>query len=208
LEAIGFLMMAHRLEPEALAEQAILMESYGAECVYVVDSAGTMVPREVVARVEAIAAALSAEVGFHGHDNLGLAVGNTLAAVEAGASRVDGCLRGLGAGAGNAPTEVLAAALDRSGRPCGVDLFALMDAAEYVVAPMMPFQPTADRASLTIGYAGVYSTFLLHANRLGERFGVDPREILIELGRRGAVAGQEDWVLDVAVEMAEQEAAA
>jgi 4-hydroxy-2-oxovalerate aldolase len=117
-------------------------------------------------------------------------------------------LRGLGAGAGNAPTEVLAAVLERAGRAAGVDLFALMDAAEQVVAPMMPFQPIADRASLTIGYAGVYSTFLLHANRLAERFGLDAREILLELGRRKAVAGQEDWVLDVAVELAGQTTAA
>jgi 4-hydroxy 2-oxovalerate aldolase len=210
LESIGFLMMAHMQEPEALAEQAVLMEGYGAACVYVVDSAGAMLPAGAQARVRALREALGAgvDVGFHGHDNMGLAIGNTLAAVEAGAARVDGCLRGLGAGAGNAPTEVLAAVLERAGRATGVDLFALMDAAEHVVAPMMSFQPMADRASLTIGYAGVYSTFLLHANRLAERFGLDARDILVELGRRKAVAGQEDWVLDVAVELAGQAAGA
>ena len=210
LEPIGFLMMAHMQEPAALAEQAALMEGYGATCVYVVDSAGAMLPADAQARVRALRDALGAgiDVGFHGHDNMGLAVGNTLAAVEAGAARVDGCLRGLGAGAGNAPTEVLAAVLERAGRAAGVDLFALMDAAEHVVAPMMPFQPMADRASLTIGYAGVYSTFLLHANRLAERFGLDARDILVELGRRNAVAGQEDWVLDVAVELAGKATAA
>jgi 4-hydroxy 2-oxovalerate aldolase len=210
LEPIGFLMMAHMQEPGALAEQAALMEGYGATCVYVVDSAGAMLPADVQARVRALREALGAgvDVGFHGHDNMGLATGNTLAAVEAGAARVDGCLRGLGAGAGNAPTEVLAAVLERAGRAAGVDLFALMDAAEYVVAPMMPFQPMPDRASLTIGYAGVYSTFLLHANRLAERFGLDARDILVELGRRKAVAGQEDWVLDVAVELAGKATAA
>jgi 4-hydroxy 2-oxovalerate aldolase len=210
LEPIGFLMMAHMQEPAALAEQAVLMEGYGATCVYVVDSAGAMLPADAQARVRALREALGAgiDVGFHGHDNMGLAIGNTLAAVEAGAARVDGCLRGLGAGAGNAPTEVLAAVLERAGRAAGVDLFALMDAAEQIVAPMMPFQPMTDRASLTIGYAGVYSTFLLHANRLAERFGLDARDILVELGRRKAVAGQEDWVLDVAVELAGQTTAA
>jgi 4-hydroxy 2-oxovalerate aldolase len=210
LEPIGFLMMAHMQEPAALAEQAALMDGYGAACVYVVDSAGAMLPAGVQARVRALRGALAAgvDVGFHGHDNMGLAIGNTLAAVEAGATRVDGCLRGLGAGAGNAPTEVLAAVLERAGRGAGVDVFALMDAAEHVVAPMMAFQPMADRASLTIGYAGVYSTFLLHANRLAERFGLDARDILVELGRRKAVAGQEDWVLDVAVELAGQTAGA
>jgi 4-hydroxy 2-oxovalerate aldolase len=210
LEPIGFLMMAHMQEPDALAEQAALMAGYGAACVYVVDSAGAMLPAGVQARVRALRGALGAgvDVGFHGHDNMGLAIGNTLAAVEAGAARVDGCLRGLGAGAGNAPTEVLAAVLERAGHAAGVDVFALMDAAEHVVAPMMPFQPMADRASLTIGYAGVYSTFLLHANRLAERFGLDARDILVELGRRKAVAGQEDWVLDVAVELAGQAAGA
>jgi 4-hydroxy 2-oxovalerate aldolase len=210
LEPIGFLMMAHMQEPAALAEQAALMAGYGATCVYVVDSAGAMLPADAQARVRALREALGGgiDVGFHGHDNMGLAIGNTLAAVEAGAARVDGCLRGLGAGAGNAPTEVLAAVLERAGRAAGVDLFALMDAAEQVVAPMMAFQPMADRASLTIGYAGVYSTFLLHANRLAERFGLDARDILVELGRRKAVAGQEDWVLDVAVELAGQTTAA
>ncbi len=210
LEPIGFLMMAHMVEPAALAEQAALMAGYGATCVYVVDSAGALLPAGAQARVRALREALGAgvDVGFHGHDNMGLAIGNTLAAVEAGAARVDGCLRGLGAGAGNAPTEVLAAVLERAGRAAGVDLFALMDAAEHVVAPMMPFQPMADRASLTIGYAGVYSTFLLHANRLAERFGLDARDILVELGRRKAVAGQEDWVLDVAVELAGKTTAA
>ncbi|TMM00174.1 MAG: 4-hydroxy-2-oxovalerate aldolase [Actinobacteria bacterium] len=201
LETIGFLMMSHMLEPERLAEQAALMASYGASCVYIVDSAGALVPEGVRARVEAVAARVPA-VGFHAHDNLGLAIGNTVAAIEAGASQVDGCLRGLGAGAGNAATELLAAVLDRMDVACGLDVFALSDAAEHVVKPLMPFQPFPDRESLAIGYAGVYSTFLLHAKRHGERLGLDPREILVELGRRGAVAGQEDWIVDVALELA------
>jgi len=204
LEAVGFLMMAHMRPPEVLVEQALLMQSYGADCVYVVDSAGAMLPRDAYERVKALKEALQIQVGFHAHNNLGLAIGNTLAALEAGADQVDGCLRGLGAGAGNAPTEVLAAVLDKMGLNPGLDVFGLMDAAEFVVAPLMPYQPLPDRDSLTIGYAGVYSTFLLHAKRAGERYGVDPREILVELGRRQAVAGQEDWILDVALDLARQ----
>ncbi|MEA2170331.1 MAG: 4-hydroxy 2-oxovalerate aldolase [Solirubrobacteraceae bacterium] len=205
MEPIGFLMMAHMLEPEALAEQAALMASYGATCVYVVDSAGALLPDGARARVGA-AKAVAAEVGFHGHNNLGLAVGNTVAAMEAGADRIDGCLRGLGAGAGNAPTELLAAVLERMGQGDGLDVFGLSDAAEHIVLPFMPFQPIPDRESLTIGFAGVYSTFLLHAKRHGERLGVDPREILVELGRRQAVAGQEDWILEVAQDLAQSQA--
>ncbi|MHB8692596.1 MAG: 4-hydroxy-2-oxovalerate aldolase [Solirubrobacteraceae bacterium] len=201
LGTVGFLMMSHMLEPAELAEQAALMASYGAECVYVVDSAGALVPDGVRARVEAVGER-APEVAFHAHNNLGLAIGNTVAAIEAGATRVDSCLRGLGAGAGNAATELLAAVLERTGIDCGLDVFALSDAAEQIVKPIMPFQPFPDRESLAIGYAGVYSTFLLHAKRHAERLGLDPREILVELGRRGAVAGQEDWILDVALELA------
>jgi 4-hydroxy 2-oxovalerate aldolase len=187
--------------PEVLAEQALLMESYGADCVYVVDSAGAMLPWQAAAAVRALKQALRVQVGFHAHNNLGLAIGNTLAAIEAGADQVDSCLRGCGAGAGNAATEVLAAVLDKAGINPGLDVFRLMDAAEFLLAPMMPFQPFPDRDAVTIGYAGVYSTFLLHARRIGERLGIDPREILVELGRRKAVAGQEDWILDVALDL-------
>jgi 4-hydroxy 2-oxovalerate aldolase len=201
LEAVGFLMMAHLRPPALLVEQARLMESYGAACVYVVDSAGAMLPHEAAARVTALKDALRVEVGFHAHNNLGVAIGNSLAALHAGADQVDGCLRGLGAGAGNAPTELLAATLAKLGANPGLDLFKLMDAAEFVVAPLMPFQPTPDRDAIAVGYAGVYSTFLLHARRAGAQYGVDPRDILIELGRRQAVAGQEDWILDVALEL-------
>ncbi len=204
LEAIGFLMMSHMRPPEFLAEQALLMESYGADCVYVVDSAGALLPDGAAARVRALKQALKIQVGFHAHNNLGLGIGNTLAAVEAGADQVDGCLRGLGAGAGNAATELIAAALDKLGLNPGVDVFSLLNAAEFVVAPFMPFQPIPDRDSIAIGYAGVYSTFLLHAKRLGKQYDVDPLEILVELGRRKAVAGQEDWILDVTLELAKQ----
>jgi 4-hydroxy 2-oxovalerate aldolase len=203
LEAVGFLMMAHMRPPEFLAEQALLMEEYGADCVYVVDSAGALLPDGAAARVRALKEALNVQVGFHAHNNLGLAIGNTLAAVEAGADQVDGTLRGLGAGAGNAATELIAAALDKLGLNPGLDVFGLLDAAEFVVAPFMPFQPIPDRDSIAIGYAGVYSTFLLHAKRLGKQYGVDPLDILVELGRRKTVAGQEDWILDVTLELAQ-----
>jgi 4-hydroxy 2-oxovalerate aldolase len=203
LETAGFLMMAHMRPPELLAGQAKLMESYGCDCVYIVDSAGAMLPADAAVRVMALKQALTtALVGFHAHNNLGLGIGNTLSALEAGADWVDGTLRGLGAGAGNTATEVLAAVLDRMGMNPGVDVFKLMDAAEFVVAPMMPFQPVPDRDSIAIGYAGVYSTFLLHAKRLGEKYGVDPLEVLVELGRRKTMAGQEDMVLDVTLELA------
>ena len=204
LEAVGFLMMSHMRPPEFLAEQALLMESYGADCVYVVDSAGALLPDGSASRVRALKEALKIQVGFHAHNNLGLGVGNTLAAVEAGADQIDGTLRGLGAGAGNTATELIAAALDKLGYEHEWDVFALLDAAEFVVAPFMPFQPIPDRDSIAIGYAGVYSTFLLHAKRLGQQYNVDPLEILVELGRRKTMAGQEDWILDVALELAKQ----
>jgi 4-hydroxy 2-oxovalerate aldolase len=204
LETVGFLMMSHMRPPEFLAEQALLMESYGCDCVYVVDSAGALLPGGAAERVRALKKALKAQVGFHAHNNLGVGVGNTLAAVEAGADQVDGSLRGLGAGAGNAATELIAATLDKMGFEHPWDVFGLIDAAEFVVAPMMPFQPMPDRDSIAIGYAGVYSTFLLHAKRLGKQYHVDPLDILVELGRRKAVAGQEDWILDVTLELAKK----
>ena len=159
-----------------------------------------MLPQEAYARAKALKESLSCQVGFHAHNNLGVAIGNSLAALEAGADQLDGCLRGLGAG--NAPTELLAAVLDKLNLNPGLNVYKLMDAAEYVIAPMMPFQPFPNRDAISIGYAGVYSTFLLHARRAGARYGVDPRDILAELGRRQAVAGQEDWILDVALELA------
>ncbi len=204
LEAVGFLMMAHMRPPEMLAEQAKLMESYGADGVYIVDSAGAMLPQDASASVKALKESLGIQVGFHAHNNLGLAMGNSLTALEAGADQLDGCLRGLGAGAGNAPTELLAAALDKLGLNPGLNVFKLMDAAEFVIAPIMPFQPLPNRDAIALGYAGVYSTFLLHARRAGERYNIDPRAILVELGRRKAVAGQEDWILDVALDLARQ----
>lgn len=214
LETVGFLMMSHLRPPEVLAEQARLMEAYGADWVYIVDSAGAMLPGDAYVRVAALSAALTtAQPGFHAHNNLGVAVGNTLAAVAAGAQIVDGSLRGYGAGAGNAATEILAAVFDRAGLSVGLgvglsvglstglDVFRLMDAAEFVLGPIQAFQPFPDRDAITIGYAGVYSTFLLHAKRIGQELGVDPRDILMELGRRQTVAGQEDWIMRVALEL-------
>jgi 4-hydroxy 2-oxovalerate aldolase len=203
MEAVGFLMMAHMIEPGRLLEQARIMEAAGADCVYVVDSAGAMTVDDVRVRVRALKEGLRREtqVGIHAHNNLALSVANSIAALEEGADQVDGCSRGLGAGAGNCPTEVLVAVADRLGWKTGVDPLLIMDVAEDVVAPIMPRPQTIDRASLTLGYAGVYSSFLLHAERAAERFGVDARDILLELGRRGVVGGQEDMIVDVALEL-------
>lgn len=199
MEVMGFLMLSHMEGPEKLVEQAKLMESYGAHTVYVVDSAGAMVPDDVRRKVSALRAALKCEIGYHAHNNLGLAIGNSLAAIEEGASVVDGSLAGLGAGSGNAATEVLIAVLDKSGFETGVDLYGVMDAAEDVVRPMLKRPQVIDKASLSLGYAGVYSSFLLHTFRVVRKVGLDPRDILIELGRRRVVGGQEDMILDVAM---------
>jgi 4-hydroxy 2-oxovalerate aldolase len=202
MRVVGFLMMAHMAPPTKLAEQARLMESYGADCVYVVDSAGAMVTPEARERVRALRQALRCDVGFHAHNNLSLAVANSLAAIEEGATHIDASTCGLGAGAGNTQTEVLAAVLTRLGYETGVELSRLMDVAEELVKPIMLRPQIIDRDSLTIGYAGVYSTFLLHAKRAAKQFGVDSRALLAELGRRKMVGGQEDMIIDVAVEMA------
>ncbi|MGC8839163.1 MAG: 4-hydroxy-2-oxovalerate aldolase [Anaerolineae bacterium] len=207
MEAVGFLMMAHMAPVEVMVHNAKLMESYGADCVYVVDSAGYMLPPEVRERVTALREALACRVGFHAHNNLGLAIGNTLAALEAGAEVVDASLRSMGAGGGNAPTETLIAVLHRLGFETGVDLYKVMDAAKLV--DPFKFQPKeGPDATLMLGYAGVYSSFLLHTARAAERFGVDARDILVELGRRRVVGGQEDMIIDVAYELAQKRAAA
>jgi 4-hydroxy 2-oxovalerate aldolase len=202
MRTIGFLMMSHMVEPAPLADQAALMEEYGAEVVYVVDSAGALLPDGAAARVTALRERLACEVGFHAHNNLGCAIGNALAAAEAGASWLDGSLCGLGAGAGNAQTEVLCAALTRAGYRTDVDAFALSDGAEEVVIPLMPRPQVIDRAALALGFAGVYSSFLLHAERAAEKYDVDARDVLVELGRRRMVGGQEDMIIDVAAAMA------
>src|SRR5882757_9557789 len=203
MDTVGFLMMAHMQEPENLAKQALLMESYGANCVYCTDSAGYMLPDEVTARVGALREVLRAdtEVGFHGHHNMAMGIANSLAAVEAGATRVDGSAAGLGAGAGNTPLEVFAAVCQRMGIETGIDLYRLIDVAEDLVVPMMDKPIRVDRDSLILGYAGVYSSFLLFAQRAAQKYGVSARAILVEMGRRRAVGGQEDLIEEVAIEL-------
>ncbi|MGQ3671501.1 4-hydroxy-2-oxovalerate aldolase [Xanthobacter sp. TB0136] len=204
MDTSGFLMMSHLNDAEGLTRQALLMESYGANTVYVTDSAGYMLTDDVTEVVSRLREALrpETEIGFHGHHNLGLGIANSIAAIAAGASRIDASLAGLGAGAGNAPIEVLSAVCDRMGIVTGVDTFALMDLAEDVVVPFMDHIVRVDRESLTLGYAGVYSTFLLPAKRAAARFGVPARDILVELGRRKMIGGQEDMIQDTAMTLA------
>lgn len=203
MEACGFLMMAHSTPVDKLVEQAKRMESYGAQAVYVTDSAGALLPEEVRERIRALRDSLNIEIGFHAHNNLSLAIANTLVAIEEGATRIDGSVRCLGAGAGNAQTEVLIAVLQRLGIDVGIDLYKMMDLAEDIVGPILPHAQEINKGSLVLGYAGVYSSFLLHAERAGKRFGIDPRDILLEVGRRKAVGGQEDLIIDVAQELAQ-----
>ncbi len=204
LEVVGFLMMAHMASPEVIVEQAKLMESYGADVVYVTDSAGAMVPDQVRERVTALKENLSIPIGFHAHNNLGLAVGNSLVAIEAGATYIDGSIRALGGGAGNTQTEVLIAVLEKMGIETGVNLYKIMDTAEDIVAPLLPKPQEITRDSLTLGYAGVYSAFLLHAQRAARQFNLESRDILIKLGEIGVVGGQEDMIYDMAAKMANE----
>lgn len=208
LDTVGFLMMAHMAPPEQLLAQARLMESYGANCVYCTDSAGHMLPDDVAARIGALRDGLDSdtEIGFHGHHNLALGIANSLAAIEAGASRIDGSAAGLGAGAGNTPLEVFNAVLDRMGVDTGVDVFKLMDVAEDLVTPMMDQPLRVDRDSLIMGYAGVYSSFLLHAKRVGEKYRIPSGDILVELGKMKTIGGQEDMIEDVALNLAKARA--
>jgi 4-hydroxy-2-oxovalerate/4-hydroxy-2-oxohexanoate aldolase len=204
LDTVGFLMMAHMVAPEELARQGQLMESYGANCVYCTDSAGYMLPADVTARVHALRTVLAAdtEIGFHGHHNLAMGVANSIAAVQAGASRIDGSAAGLGAGAGNTPLEVLNAVCQRMGMTTGVDVVRLADVAEDLVVPMMDQPIRLDRDALILGYAGVYSSFLLFAKRASARYGVSSVDVLVELGRMKTVGGQEDMIEDVAINLA------
>lgn len=206
MDTTGFLMMSHLNNAAGLAQQGKLMESYGAQTVYITDSAGYMLPDDVRAAVGALRDVLNpeTEIGFHGHHNLGMGIANSLAAIEAGASRIDASVAGLGAGAGNTPLEVFAAVCERMGIETGVDLFKLMDIAEDIIVPLMDHMVRVDRDSLTLGYAGVYSTFLLHAQRAARRFGVPARDILVELGRQKMIGGQEDMIEDTAMTMAKQ----
>ena len=200
----GFLMMTHMASLEKIVEQAKIFADAGADYINLADSAGYMVPEDVRQRVSALKQAISLPVGFHAHNNMGMAVANTLAAVESGAAYVDATCRGLGAGAGNAQIEVLCAVLKRQGWNIGTDIYKVMDVAEDVVEPIMHRPQVVRTDSLMLGYAGVYSSFLLHTRRAAEKFGLAPRDILVELGKRRMVGGQEDMIVDVAYELSHQ----
>ena len=206
METVGFLMLSHKASPEKLAEQARIMVDAGAQCVYVVDSAGALVLSDAQERITAVIDEIGgeAQVGFHGHQNLSLGIANSVLAYQAGALQIDGALCALGAGAGNSPTEVLAATFERMGIRTGVDLGEVLSAAEDVVRPFIPRLPWMDRASITQGYAGVYSSFLLHAERAAERYDVPAHEILQKVGEYGYVGGQEDMIIDIALQLAEE----
>ncbi|MBR5468012.1 MAG: 4-hydroxy-2-oxovalerate aldolase [Firmicutes bacterium] len=200
----GFLMMVHMATPEKLLEQAKIFEEAGADYVNLADSSGYLLPADVTDRIKVLVEGLNIPVGFHAHNNLGLAIANSIAAVEAGATYIDATCRGLGAGAGNTQLEVLAAVFDRMGYDTGLDLYGTMDVAEEIVEPIMHRPQVIKTAPLMLGYAGVYSSFLLHTYRAAEKFGLNPRDILVELGKRKMVGGQEDMIVDVAYQLSQQ----
>jgi 4-hydroxy 2-oxovalerate aldolase len=206
METVGFLMMAHRTQPEDLAKQARIMVDAGCQTPYVTDSAGALLMHEAKARFEALVAEVGDEawVGYHGHQNLSLGIANSVLAYEAGVRYIDGSMCALGAGSGNSPTEVLAAVFDRLGIATGLDVLALLDAAEDVVHPYLHRWPKMDRNAIVQGWAGVYSSFLLHAERAAERYKVPAHEILRRCGDLGLVGGQEDMIIDVAIQLRTQ----
>lgn len=204
---VGFLMMAHMASVDTIVEQAKKMESYGADVIYVTDSSGAMLPADVAAKVAALRKTLNVPIGSHSHNNLGLAIGNSLAAAENGATYIDGSLGGLGAGAGNTATEMLVAVLDKAGYEKNASLYPMIDAAVDVLNPIVQkygVKQASIQDPMLLGYAGVYSSFMLHAKKASERFGVDYRDIIVEAGNRGAVGGQEDWLYDIAKKLSEK----
>jgi 4-hydroxy 2-oxovalerate aldolase len=202
--AVGFLMMTHMASPEKILEQAKIFVDAGADYINLADSSGYMIPQDVKERIAVLKKGISIPVGFHAHNNLGLAVANSLAAVEEGAEFIDATCRGLGAGAGNTQSEVLCAVLQRIGYETGVHAYDLMDLAEDVVEPIMHRPQVIRTDSLMLGYAGVYSSFLLHTRKAAEKYGLSPREILVELGKRRMVGGQEDMIVDVAYQLSQK----
>lgn len=204
LFTVGFLMMAHMTDVDRLVEEALKMESYGADVVYATDSAGAMLPKDVTEKISALKRNLKIPIGHHSHNNLGVAIANSIAAVEAGATYIDGSLSGLGAGAGNTSTDNLVAVLNRMNIDHNADLYKTMDASTNALIPILESKGLKSQINLDammVGYAGVYSSFLLHAKRAAARFNVDVRDVLLELGKRKAVGGQEDWIIEVAHEM-------
>jgi len=204
MEVFGFMMMIHIISAKKLVEYAKLFESYGIDYINLADSAGALLPDQVKERIDAVVNAVNIPVDFHAHNNLGLAIGNSLAAVDSGASMLDGTCRGLGAGSGNTQIEVLVAALIKAGYEINADFYKLMDVAEDVVKPMMPRPQVIDNAGLMIGYSGIYSSFLLHVYKAAKKFDLDARDIIVELGNRKMVGGQEDLITDVAYQLKKQ----
>ena len=197
-QVFGVLMMTHMVTKERLAEEALKMESYGAEAIILMDSAGAFLPSDVVGRVTALVEALNIPVGFHAHNNLGMAIANSVTALQSGATIVDGTARGFGAGAGNAQLEVLVAVMHKLGYETGIDLYKILDAADLAEKVLMPVVPTINSVSIVSGLAGVFSGFAKHVDRVAAQFKVDPRDVFFELGRRSIVAGQEDLIIEVA----------